>query len=405
MFNTRKINDTLFYIGVPDTKITLFENMYPVENGMQYNSYLFVDKYTALMDTSDISTSNLFFENLLYALNGRSLDYLVVHHMEPDHCANISNIVKHFPNVKIVGNKKTFTFIEQFFQEDLKNNYFEVSEGSILDLGVNKLEFICAPMIHWPEVMFSYEHTNKLLFSADAFGSFGALKGHIFSSDINFNNYLEEFRRYYINIVGKFGVNVKNTIVKIANKTINLILPLHGVVLNNKKDINLAIEKYTTWSTFKAEDSGVVICYATMHNNSENANFILANYLSELGVKNIEMFDLSKYDHSYPIAKSFQYSHLVITALSYYGALHHSVAHFLNKLAFDNFQNKRVAYIYNSTWASAALKEAKEYIEKCKNITAIEKEVIIKSSVSRENYNDLKELAKIIAQEILSNKI
>lgn len=401
MHNTRKIKGDLIYVGGADARCKLFENMFKLSNGMSYNSYLLLDEKTVLFDTIDNSLTHLFIDNIKYALNGRKLDYLVIHHMEPDHCANIPQLVSMYPDIKIVGNKKTFQFIKQFYPDLENNELIEVKDKDTISFGKNTFEFLYAPMLHWPEVMTSYNVNEKYLLTADIFGSFGMLKGNIFSSEVDFEkNWIDEMRRYYINIVGKFGVQANAYFKKLADKEINMILPLHGLIIDNKEDINLIFEKYNLWTNYQPEKKGVVIFSATMYGNSELANQILATKLAEKGVKNIEFYDIANTDISVLVERAHANSHMVFTALSYYASVFPPMKAFVDKLVFSNYQNRKFAIISNETWASAALKEVQEKLLTAKNTSLIEPSVKILSSVNETTLKDLETLAENIVNSL-----
>ena len=401
MYNIRKINEDLIYVGGSDSKIKNFESMFVLNHGMSYNSYLLLDEKTVLFDTIDNSLTHLFINNIKHSLNGRELDYLVVHHMEPDHCANIPTLTAMYPNLKIIGNKKTFQFIKQFYPNLKNDNFIEIKDKDQMSFGKNTFEFIFAPMLHWPEVMTSYNINKKYIFTADIFGSFGMLSGNIFSSEVNFEkNWIDEIRRYYINIVGKFGMQANSYFKKLEDKEINMILPLHGLILNKKEDIDLIISKYKIWANYQSEKNGVVIFSASMYGNSELANQILASKLAEKGVKNIEFYDVSQTDISKLIERAHLNSHIVFTALAYYSSLFPPMKSFLDKLIFSNCQNKSFAIITNETWGSSALKEIQEKMLSSKNTNLIEPCVKVLSSPTEENIKDLELLANNIVNSL-----
>lgn len=370
MHCVQEITTQIFWVGGNDRRLERFENMFPLPSGVVYNSYLIMDEKTALLDTVDSAISALYLENVAHVLNGRKLDYLVVNHMEPDHCANIEELLRRYPDMKIVGNKKTFQFIEQFYTFDKKENYFEVKEGDELCLGAHVLRFFFAPMVHWPEVMFTYEAKEKILFSADAFGSFGALAGNLFSDQTDFEAvYLAEARRYYANIVGKYGEQVQAALKKTANTDIRMICPLHGPIW--RKSLPYILDKYEHWSRYQPEKRGVVLIYASMYGNTENVMNRLANTLAEKGVADMRMYDVSKTHASYIIADVWKYSHMVIGSPTYNMGLYFVMESLLHEMAGLQLQNRKVALVGNYTWANMAVKVMCSMLGKMKNMEII----------------------------------
>ena len=401
MYNTRKIYDDIHWIGVSDRTISRFENMFPLSDGVCYNSYFIDDEKTAVLDTVDSSVGRVFMENIEYLLNGRDLDYLVINHMEPDHCANITSVVLKYPNVKLVGNAKTFKFLEQFYDGIPSENYLTVKDGEVLELGKHSLMFIMAPLVHWPEVMMTYEKSKKILFSADAFGSFGSLNGNIFSDEFDFEvKLLPEIRRYYTNIVGKFGQNVQMVFKKLANLEIDMLASLHGPIYRNKDDISFMLGKYNKWSTYTPERKGVVIAYSSMYGNTQEVVSRLAVHLAQEGVKNIEMFDVSHTHASHIIGKVFEYSNLVVTAVNYNTTLYYPMEAFLKELCGVNIQNRNISYLSNTTWGGTALKVAKEILEGNKNMNVVGEVFEITSSMKKEQDESLLNLAKEIKKSL-----
>jgi flavorubredoxin len=403
MHCVQEITSEIFWVGGNDRRLERFENMFPIPGGVAYNSYLIMDQKTALMDTVDSSISALFLENITHVLNGRPLDYLVVNHVEPDHCANIEELVRRYPEVKIVGNKKTHQFIEQFYQCPLKNNFFPVEEGEELNLGRHTLKFFFAPMVHWPEVMFSYEQTEKILFSADAFGTFGALSGNIFNDQSDFENlYLEDARRYYANIVGKYGLQVQTALKKFNGVDIRMICPLHGPVW--RSNLSYILDKYDHWSRYIPEKSGVVIAYASMYGNTANVMNVLAAKLSQRGVTDIRMYDVSKTHPSYIIADAWKYSHLVFGAPTYNMGLYFVMDALLRDMAGLQLQNRKVALIGNYSWApSAVIKAMRGLLESMKNMEIIGQPLEINSAMKPGQESSLDELADTIAASVKSS--
>jgi len=399
MYCVQEVSPQIFWVGGSDRRLERFENMFPLPNGISYNSYLILDKKTALLDTADSSISSLYLENVEHVLNGRTLDYLVINHMEPDHCANIQDIVFRYPNVKIVGNSKTFQFIEQLFNFDKKNDYYEVKEQDEICLGEHTLKFYFAPMVHWPEVMFTYETKKKILFSADAFGTFGALNGNIFSDEIDFEPvYLSEARRYYTNIVGKYGPQVQNILKKLSDTDINMICSLHGPIW--RKNLNYILDKYNKWSNYEPEKQGVILVYASMYGHTENAVSIIANKLSERGVKDMRIYDVSKTHPSYIIADAWKYSNIVFGSPTYNMGLYYGMEFLIREMARLNFQKRKVSLIGNGTWANRAVKIMEELLEGMKNMEIVGTPLEIKSSMKKEQEGEFDKLAESICNSM-----
>lgn len=400
MYCTRKVTDSIHWVGGNDRRLALFENLFPIPNGVSYNSYVILDEKTALMDTADPSIRSQFLENVQHVLNGRSLDYLIVNHMEPDHCSAIADIVNLYPEVKLVGNAKTFQIMGQFYSiSDLSDRSVVVKDGDTLELGSHTLAFSMTPMVHWPEVMVTYETSEKVLFSADAFGTFGALNGNIFNDEINFDrDWLNDARRYYTNIVGKFGAQVQSAIKKLGSLDIQIICPLHGPVW--RSDIPYLLDKYQHWSTYTPEDQAVVILYGSMYGNTENAANVLASMLAEKGVKNIAVYDVSSTHVSQCISESFRASHIVLAAPTYNGGLYPAMEHVLLDMKALNLQNRTVALLDNGSWASTASKQMKAILETMKNMTVLETGVSLKSSLNDAQMEVLEALASEIAEGI-----
>ncbi len=389
MHCTRKVTDGIHWVGANDRRIAKFENMFPVPRGVSYNSYVILDEKTALMDTADSSVAERFMENVTAVLDGRTLDYLVVQHMEPDHCANIAAIIEKYPEVTVVGNAKTMQMIGQFYSGTKAENTLLVKEGDKLSLGEHELNFVTAPMVHWPEVMVTYESKEKILFSADAFGTFGALNGTLFDDEIFFDAvWMEDARRYYTNIVGKYGPQVQALLKKAAGLDIAMICPLHGPVWRN--DLELLLEKYDQWSRYEAEEDGVLIVYGSMYGNTENAAEVLAAEIAEQGMKNIKMYDASVTDCSYLIAEAFRYNRIVVAAPTYNAGLFAPIEHFLNDMKALNVQNKKIALLENGTWAPMAGKHMRAIVESMKNMEIVEPVISIKSALQPAQMEDVR---------------
>ena len=380
MKTTRKISENIYYLGANDRRLALFENLFPLENGVSYNSYFIDDEKTAVTDTVDRFVSDSFFENLEYLLKGRKLDYLIVHHMEPDHGANIGRLIEMYPEMKVVASAKANQMIEQFFNVKLGDGSITVKDGDSLSLGKHTLHFVTAPMVHWPEVIMSYESSTGILFSADAVGAFGALDGKIFNDEILIDeSWYGEARRYYANIVGKYGMQVQAVLKKAAALDIKMIAPLHGPVW--RTDIGDFIAKYDLWSRYQPETKGVLVAYASMYGNTENAANALALALADRGVSDIQVRDVSVTDLSEMISLAWKYSHIVIAAPTYNMGIHPKMEHLLLDMKALNLRNRTVAIIENGSWAPAVIKVASEIFSSMKNITVMEEKISIRSAL------------------------
>ena len=399
MHCVKKVTDDLYWIGGSDRRLALFENVYPIPRGVSYNSYVLLDEKTVLLDTVDASISGLFFENLEYVLNGRTLDYLIVNHMEPDHCAVIGDVVRRYPDVKLVCNAKTVPMLKQFFNFPVEDRTVIVKEMDTLCTGKHTFAFVMAPMVHWPEAMVSYDTVDKILFSADGFGTFGAINGNLFADEVNFErDWLDDARRYFINIVGKYGIQVQALLKKAATLEIKMICPLHGPVW--RENLEWFIEKYDTWSSYKPEDQAVMIAYASIYGNTENAAEILASKLADKGVKNIAMYDVSVTDPSVIVSESFRCSHLVFAAPSYNGGIFTKMETVLSELKAHSLQNRTVAIMENGTWAPVAGRQMREIFAGMKNIELLEEGVTIRSAVKEAQEASLEALAEKIASSL-----
>lgn len=399
MHSTRKIKEDLIYVGGSDRRLSRFENLFPIPRGVSYNSYVLLDEKTVLLDTVDDSISRLFCENVTYALGGRALDYLVVQHMEPDHCAMIEEMLRRYPEAKLVCSAKALGMLQQFYGMDAKERALVVAEGDKLSTGRHTLHFIMAPMVHWPEVMVTYDELNKTLFSADAFGSFGALAGNIMDDEIDIDSvWMNDARRYYTNIVGKYGAQVQALLKKASALDIETICPLHGPVW--QADLGLLLDKYQKWSTYEPEAKGVLIAYATMYSNTENAVNVLAGLLAERGVRNIAMYDVSETDVSELVAESFRLSHLVLAAPTYNGGLHPRMESYLADIKALNLQKRTVALLENGTWAPASARHMRTMIESMKEMTVLENTVAVKSALADGQRAALEALADEIAAQV-----
>lgn len=395
MYCTRNVTNDLVWVGGDDRRLAMFEGVYSVPDGVSYNSYLLLDEKTVLFDTVDEAVQKVFFENVAHTLAGRKLDYVVVQHMEPDHSATLEGILLRHPEATVICNKKTETMIYQFFGADLKMNVQLVGEGDTLKTGRHELMFLMAPMVHWPEVMVTYDTADGILFSADAFGTFGALNGALFADEVDFfGDYLKEARRYYTNIVGKYGTQVQALLKKAATVEIHMICPLHGFVW--RRGIGDYLVKYRQWSRYEPEVTGVMIAYASVYGNTENAANILACRLRDLGIRTT-VFDVSVTASSEIVAAAFEYSHLVFASTTYNAGIFISMDELLRDLASHNLQNRTVAFIENGSWAATSGKLMKEIIGSLKNMTVLEQTVSLKSSLREAQLDDIGALAEAIA--------
>lgn len=396
----RKVTEDLYWVGGNDRRIELFENIFPLSDGVSYNSYLLLDEKTVLFDSADYAVGRQFLENIQAVLNGRSLDYLIVNHMEPDHCAMIDELVLRYPDMQIIGNTKTFPMIDQFFDFDLEGKKVVVKEGDTFSSGKHTLHFVMAPMVHWPEVMMTYDETDKILFCADAFGTFKALNGNIFNDEVDFDrDWLDEARRYYTNIVGKYGMQVQTVLKKAAGLDIRMLCPLHGPIW--RTDLDYIIGKYDKWSRYEPEEKGVMIAYASMYGNTENMAEILANILAEEGVKKICMHNISKTHVSELIADSFKYSHIVLAAPTYNNGIYPLMDNYLEDMKALTLKNRTVAVLGNGSWAPQSTKLISTKISGMKDMTLMVSNVTIKSSVKDAQIEELKSLGRQIAEEVL----
>lgn len=384
------ISDAIKYIGVDDREIDLFEGQYVVPDGVTYNSYLILDEKVALMDTVDARGMKEWEKNLQEALGGRKVDYLVISHLEPDHAGSIGRLIELYPDVTLVGNAKTFQMMPQFFDIPLQDRSVIVKEGITLSLGRHALTFYMAPMVHWPEVMVTYESSEKVLFSADGFGKFGAMDAQ------DDEGWACEARRYYFNIVGKYGTSVQALLKKAAGLDIRTICPLHGPIL--KEDLGYYIGLYDTWSSYKPESSGVFVAYASMHGNTAHAAEKLAELLREKGVKKVVVTDLARTDMAEAVEDAFRYDRMVLAAASYDGGVAPCMHDFLSHLAGKAYQKRTVGILENGSWAPTAGRVMKSMLESMKNVSIVDPMVTIKSTLKEANKADMEALADAIAQ-------
>ena len=382
------VSDSVKYIGVDDTDIDLFESQYPVPDGVSYNSYVILDDKIAVMDTVDERKTDEWFSNLTEVLEDRQPDYLVISHLEPDHSSNIERLAVRYPDMKLVGNAKTFQMLPQFFDMDFSERSIVVKEGEELSLGTHKLVFYMAPMVHWPEVMVTYEATEKILFSADGFGKFGAIE---LTKD---KDWACEARRYYFNIVGKYGGPVQQLLKKAAGLDINMICPLHGPVL--KDNLGYYIGLYDTWSKYEPENKGVLIAYASIHGNTAKAAYELADMLKKTGEDKVVVSDLSREDMAEVIEDAFRYDRMILCAASYDGGVFPCMQDFLLHLQSRAYQNRTVGMVENGSWAPCAARVMRNIVDTFKNITVVEPVVTIKSTVKESDKAALSSLAQAI---------
>ncbi len=399
MYCVRKVTDRITWIGGEDRRLALFESAYPIPNGVSYNSYFIDDEKTLVMDAVDRSVSGQFFENLAHVLGGRKLDYLVVNHMEPDHAATVGDVVRRYPEVTVVCNAKIEVMLRQYFDFNTGNGRVRiVKEGDTLSTGEMQFTFVMAPMVHWPEVMMTYEITNKVLFSADAFGTFGALNGCTFADQVDFErDYMDEARRYYTNIVGKYGTQVKAALKKASSIEIDMICPLHGFVW--RRNMGDFIEKYSLWAHYTPEEQGALIVYTSVYGDTENAAHILASKLVEKGVK-VRMYDASVTHSSYLVAEAFRFSHIVLATTTYNAGIFISMENLVHDIVNHNLQNRTFALIENGSWAPTAAGLMRKELSALKGAEFIENTVTIKSAVKDAHLEELEALAQAIADSV-----
>ena len=403
MYCVKKMTDDLYWVGGSDRRLALFENVYPIPNGVSYNAYLLMDEKTVLLDTVDRSIADLFFENVAHVLGGRPLDYVIVNHMEPDHCAVLQDLVLRYPEVKIVCNAKTVTMIRNFFTFDIDSRAVIVKEMDTLTTGRHTFAFVMAPMVHWPEAMVSYDVTTKTLYSADAFGTFGALNGNLYADEVNFKTeYLADARRYYTNIVGKYGTQVQALLKKAATIEIETICPLHGPVW--RKDIAWFLDKYVHWATYQPEEDTVVIAYASVYGNTENAANILAGMLADRGVRNVKVYDVSATHPSYIVSECFRASHLVFLSTTYNAGMFVNMENLVHDIVHHNLQNRTIALVENGSWAPTAAGLMRAEFQKLKNCTILDEGVSIRSSLKEDQLAQMEALADALVASMPAQK-
>lgn len=393
------VSQDIFYVGASDRRIKLFENIYPLDRGVSYNSYLIAGEKTALLDSVDDAVGRVFLQKVKDALDGRDLDYFIVNHMEPDHCACIENVMNTFPSVTLVTNNKVVMMIQEYFGREWAERRIIVKDNDTLSLGNHELKFVFAPMVHWPEVMMTLDTTTGILFSADAFGTFGALNGNIFA-DLAYkgDEWQAESRRYYTNIVGKYGVQVKNALAKLSGADIKMLAPLHGPVW--RKDLDKILDKYVKWSTYQCEDKAVVLIYGSIYGHTAEAVDMLATQLDNLGVGNLKVYDASNVDVSYLVAESFRCSHIVVASSTYNGAIFTPIERYLSEIISRNLQNRTVAIVENGTWSAISGNLIAKELEKMKNITLLGNRVSIRAATNEQNWESIKALAEEICESL-----
>ena len=404
MYCVKNIKNELYWVGGTDRRLALFENVYPIPRGVSYNAYVMMDEKTVLLDTVDKSISGQFFENVEHVLGGRSLDYMIVNHMEPDHCSMIEEIVRRYPEVKVICNAKIAGMIQQFFSFDIDSRAVLVNEGDTFSSGRHTFTFVNAPMVHWPEVMVTYDVTDKTLFSADAFGTFGAMNGNLYADEVNFErDWLDDARRYYTNIVGKYGAQALALLQKASGLEINMVCPLHGPIW--RENIGWFIDKYVKWSSYTPEEASVMIVYGSIYGHTENLANVLASRLADLGVKDIAVYDVSATHPSYILSEAFRRSHLVFASVTYNSGIFSNMDHLLRELKAHNLQNRTVAVMENGTWAAQSGKQMKEILSGMKNMNILEQGVTIKSSLKDAQMADVEALAQAIAESVKNTEI
>ena len=398
----RMITDDIVYVGVSERRIQLFENVYPIPRGVAYNSYVLLDKKTVLFDTVDRSVTGQFFENLTAVLDGKNLDYLVVNHMEPDHSSAISEVLVRYPNAKVVCTKAASIILNQFFDCDISDRSVIVGEGDTLNVGSHTLTFVMAPMVHWPEVMMTYDDVSGVLFSADAFGSFGALNGNLFADEVNFEqDWLPDARRYYCNIVGKYGKQVQDVLKKAGGVNIKILCSTHGPVW--RKNLGWILDKYNLWSSYTPEEKAVMVVYGSVYGGTESAANTLAAKLSQNGIANVAVYDVSKTHVSELIAEAFRCSHIVLASITYNMGIFTPMKNFLLDLEAHNLQNRSFSLIENGSWSPVSGKLMKEIIDRLKNCSIEGKTVTFMSSPANKDMDALTTLAETISQSVANN--
>ncbi len=397
MYTVRKVTEDLYWVGANEHRLHLFENIHPIPRGVSYNSYLLMDEKTVLFDTVDWAVCREFLNNIEHVLDGRDLDYVIINHLEPDHAASLDEVLIRYPNAKVISNERAFMMMRQF-GFDVDGKEIEVAEGDAMSFGQHEITWVAAPMVHWPEAMVSFDTTNGVLFSADAFGSFGALDGKLFADEVNFDrDWLDDARRYLTNIVGKYGPHVQDLLKKASTIDIKMICPLHGPVW--REDLGYFIEKYDKWSRYEPEEDGVLLVYASMYGNTEYAAQCLATKLCERGMTNIHMYDVSKTHVSYLVSEAFRLSHIVLASVTYNLEIYPVMHQFLDEIRMLNLQNRTVGIIENGTWTPQAGTLMEEFLDKnMKLMDTLGGEVTVTSSLNDSTEKELDGLADSIME-------
>ena len=398
MYCVRKVTEDLYWIGGNDRRLELFENIHPIPRGVSYNSYLLLDEKTVLFDTVDWSIGRQFFENLEYVLDGRPLDYMIINHMEPDHAASIKEVLLRYPEVKVISTERAFMLMHQF-GFDVEDRREEVSEGDIRSFGRHELTFVAAPMIHWPEAMVTFDLTNGVLFAADAFGSFGSLDGKLFNDEVNFDrDWIDDARRYYTNIVGKYGPHVQALLKKAATIDIKIICPLHGPVW--RSDLGYFLDKYDKWSRYEPEEKGVLIVYASMYGNMEGAVNALATRLAEKGVTNVAVYDVSKTHVSQLISETFRLSHIVLASVTYNLGIYPPMHNYLMDMKALNLQKRTVAIMESGSWSPKSGVLMEEFLDDMKQMTILNEKVSVLSSLNESSSMELDQMVEGLVESL-----
>jgi flavorubredoxin len=399
MYHLKKVSQDITWVGGNDRRLALFENVFPISRGVSYNSYFIDDDKTVLIDTVDRSVSAFFFENLKFLLQNRPLNYVIVNHVEPDHSAALAELVLRYPEVKIIATDKSIRMLKQYFSFEIDSRAVVVTQGDSICTGKHTFDFFTAPMVHWPEVMVTYDAAEQALFSADAFGTFGALDGNLFADELNFKtSWLLDARRYYTNIVGKYGKQVQLLLKKVANLNISRICPLHGPTW--RKDIPWFLDLYQKWSSYIPEEKAVLIAYASAYGNTAHASEILASFISDMGVKNIAIYDVSATDRSVILSEAFRCSHLIFAAPTYNAGIFCNMETLLLDIKAHNLQNRTVALIENGSWAPMANSLMHKIISSMENMTILDEKLSIKSSIKEEQLDELKLIANSVVASV-----
>lgn len=399
MYSVQQITQDTYWVGASDRRLEKFENLFELPNGVSYNSYMIFDEKIALIDTVDPSVQGQFLENVDFLLQGRKIDYLILTHLEPDHGGGIAQMIHRYPDIQLVGTKKAHQLFEQFFPFANPSAFIEVDEGTPFSLGRHHFQFYMAPMVHWPEVMFMRDLLTGALFTADAFGTFGALNGNIFADETNFEgDFLDEARRYYANIVGKYGQPVQSALKKLPLAEIKFLCPLHGPIW--RENLSYFVNKYDLWSRYEPEEKGVVVLYASMYGHTASLAQALAENLAQKGVKGIQIHDVSKTDPSYCVAEVWKYSNLVLAAPTYNLGIHYSMDAFLHEISAVNAQNRRVSIITNHSWASAAMRLITEKVSAMKGMEIVGEPMDVKSNTGHLYVDQLKAMADAIVESL-----